>query len=59
MGEIAAEGMAHVVFPGLWATGDDLQIRNNQKSDLRMKEEGLLRGKHKNRRIVATRGLLL
>lgn len=32
--ENAADGVAHVVFPGRRATGDDLQIRDYQKPDL-------------------------
>jgi len=39
MEEVAADGVAHLVFPGRRATGDDLQIRDHQKSDLGQKNQ--------------------
>nr|QBQ66480.1 Hypothetical protein [Leclercia adecarboxylata] len=39
MDRTAADGVAHLVFTGRWATGDDQEIRDHQKPDPGGKKE--------------------
>jgi hypothetical protein len=39
MDRTAADGVAHLVFTGRWATGDDQEIRDLGFSDLRWNEK--------------------
>ena len=58
LAENSADVVAHVVFFGAAGKGDDRQIRDLGFSDLRRREEGLLRIMHKKPLIVAMRALL-
>ncbi|KIQ38462.1 hypothetical protein IY33_26110 [Escherichia coli] len=55
----AAESAPHVVMTGGGVVWGERKILNNEFSDLRKREEGLLYEWHKKRRIVAVNRLLL